>query len=97
MPEQGEYVCVRSRDQGVVFGHYLGGFGRHAIIGEARQQHLWEQSALTLFDLVEVGPVKAKCRLSRTREKVEMTEVCGFIPVPLDMVEAFKKHPPHKV
>lgn len=94
MPSIDDYVCARSRDQGVVFGFYAGGYGRNASFREARQQYSWSQSALTLFDLVQKDPEETGLRLSApiTEGLVEMTEVCGFIPVPKEMVDKFRKH-----
>lgn len=91
MPAENEYVCVRSRDQGVVWGFYQWGSGRTAKINEARQQRRWEENAMTLFELVQTDPKKTKIQLSDPVEWIEMTEICGFIKIPDNMVEKFRK------
>jgi hypothetical protein len=93
MPNEGDYVCVRSRDQGVVWGTLSFLSGRHCRLVNARQQFSWRGNATTLFDVVKKGPTATNLRLSETIEEIDMTEVCGVIKVAEAMVEAFKNHP----
>lgn len=94
MPAFGDYVIVRSRDQGCMLGTYFGGSGRHVILTDARQIYSWGSNRLTLVDLARRGPQGAGLRVSVSTEsdQVEMLEACGIISVAKDQVEAFKSH-----
>lgn len=93
MPQEGDYVCVRSRDQGVVWGTLVYMSGRECRIKEARQQFSWRGNATTLFDVVMKGPAATSLRLSEVVPEIDMTEVCGVILVPDERVDEFKNHP----
>lgn len=97
MPQEGDYVCVRSDHQGVVWGTLVWAVGRECRIKDARQQYEWLGGAMTLFDLVNKDPEKTQLKLSETVPEIDMKEVCGIIMVPGKMVEKFKSHPPHEV
>jgi hypothetical protein len=77
---RGEYVVVRSRNQGCVCGFYQGHSGTEVTLTEARQIYSWSGNRLTLFDVCEeVGEV----RLSAPVAEITMTEACGIItPAP---------------
>lgn len=94
MPAFGDYVIVRSREQGCMLGTYAGGSGRHVILSDARQIYSWGGNRLTLVDLARRGPEGALLRLSVSTEsgQVEMLEACGILPVAAAHVEAFKSH-----
>ena len=93
MPAPGEYVIVRSRDQGCVCGEYRSHHGREVVLSKARQIYSWEGGRLTLIDFAVVpGP----CKLSREAPgEVVMLEACGIIPTTAD-VEAFLRAHPHE-
>jgi hypothetical protein len=94
MPQEGDYVCVRSRDQGVVWGTLVYVVGRECRLRDARQQHSWGGGkCLTLFDVVMKGPEVAHVKLSETVEEIDMQEICGVILVPKKWIKAFKEHP----
>lgn len=93
MPEEKDYVCVRSRDQGVVFGTLVWRVGRECRLRDARQEYSWAKSALTLFDLINKGPSKTGCKMSEPIEEIDMTEICGVLMVPQNRVAEFKTHP----
>lgn len=93
MPKPNDYVCVRSKDQGVVWGILVWRSGRECCIREARQQYSWSDNATTLFDVIKKGPKITNLRLSETIEEIEMTEICGIMYVPPEMAEEFKNHP----
>jgi hypothetical protein len=93
MPQEGDYVCVRSDQQGVVWGTLVWRVGRECRIKNARQQYQWQSGAMTLFDLVSTDPAKTGLKLSHEVEEIDMTEVCGVILVPKSMVQHFKSHP----
>ena len=77
MPSIGEYVVVRSRDQGCVCGEYRGHVGREVTVSNARQIYRWNGQRLTLFD---VAAIPGECRLSATIEtEVTLLEACGII------------------
>lgn len=93
MPREGDYVCVRSRDQGVVFGTLAWRAGRECGLTGARQQFSWGENATTLFDVLAKGPAATKTRLSEEIEEIDMTEICGVLLVPKKWVKSFKTHP----
>lgn len=97
MPQEDDYVCVRSSDQGVVFGYLVWASGREARIKDARQQYDWSSNALTLFDLVNKEPSETGLRLSETVPEIDMKEICGIILMPMNMVKKFIDHPPAEV
>lgn len=78
MPAHGDYVIVRSRDQGCLCGEYRGHSGREVTLSKARQIWNWSGERLTLID-VSVAP--GECRLSREAAgEVILLEACGIIP-----------------
>lgn len=90
----GDYVCVRSSDQGVVYGVLESVSGRECDLLESRQQYDWSQGALTLQDVILQHPKDTGLRLSRTNpEGGRMTEICGIWKVPANLIEAFKTWP----
>lgn len=97
MPQEGDYVCVRSEDQGVVFGILVWRSGRECRLKQARQQYDWATGALTLFDLLNKDPAKTGLRLSESVPEIDMTEICGVIAIPDKLVKKFRDHPPAEV
>lgn len=95
MPNLGDYVCVRSRDQGVVLGELESWHGRTASIKSPRQLWSWRGgNALTLIDAILLGPEAAACRMSRTLPgEIIMTETCGIYSVPPDKAQEFRDYP----
>lgn len=93
MPAEGDYVCVRSRNQGVVWGTLVFRSGDECRIRDARQQYSWSGNATTLFDVVMKGPKATSLRLSEVVPEIDMTEICGVILVPPELIKAFKTHP----
>jgi len=93
MPNIGQYVIVRSRDQGCVCGEYRGHASREVTLTQARQIYSWSGERLTLFDVAVVPDI---IRISRTIEDdggIVMLEACGIIPV-TPAVEAFLRTAP---
>ena len=81
MPDLGQYVIVRSKDQGCVCGEYRGHTGREVVLTQARQMFSWDGERLTMFD---VATVPGDLRISRTVTDpagVLLLEACGIIPV----------------
>lgn len=93
MPNNGDYVCVRSKDQGVVWGFLVWAAGNCCRLSEPRQQFSWDRNALTLMDVVMSGPEKTGLHLSIAGIEIDMTEVCGVYSVPPSLVEEFRTHP----
>lgn len=93
MPVEGDYVCVRSDNQGVVWGTLVCRSGNECRLKEARQQYSWGENATTLFDVVVKGPRITKLRLSEVVPEIDMTEICGVILVPQELIKEFKSHP----
>ena len=85
--ELGQYVVVRSRDQGCVCGEYRGHVGREVTLTAARQIYSWDgNDRLTLIDF---AVVPGNCRLSRVLPgEIIMTEACGIIE-PTPEVESY--------
>jgi len=78
MPSIGQYVIVRTRDQGCVCGEYQQHVGREVVLTNARQIYRWNGNRLTLFDVAEIP---GECRLSTTIQgEVTLLEACGIIP-----------------
>ena len=92
MPKIGDYVCVRSHNQGCVLGTLQSHFGRECTLTGARQIYNWRSDALTLFDVVAKGPVKTQCRLSAANAEITMTEICGILSVPKGRTEEFQTY-----
>jgi hypothetical protein len=80
MPEVGQYVLIRSRDQGVVCGEYQSNIGREVTLKNARQIFRWNGS--DRLTLVDVATVPGEVRVSRvcTAGEMVMLEACGIIP-----------------
>lgn len=93
MPSEGQYVCVRSKDQGVVWGTLVWRSGRECRLSGARQQQSWSRAAINLFTLVSKPPDQTGLVLSETVEEIDMTEISGVILVPERLVDEFKNHP----
>jgi hypothetical protein len=72
----GEFVILRSRDQGVMCGYVRSFAGRTYEIEEARQIHGWSDGANTLCEMAVSG-----CGLARISEPtvrpVIVHDVCG--------------------
>lgn len=90
----GEYVILRSRDQGVVFGKLLSlvtspmGLGV-ASIEEARQLHYWSD-ANTLIEMSNYGCGQA--RISEPAEEVVIVfGVCGVLKCTAKAVRNLKQ------
>jgi hypothetical protein len=77
MPDIGQYVIVRSRDQGCVCGEYRGHVGREVTLTQARQIFRWSGNRLTLFD---VAAVPGSVQVSAEVAECVMLEACGIIP-----------------
>jgi hypothetical protein len=73
----GEFVIVRSRDQGVVCGVLDTLVGRVAVLTDARQIHSWSDGANTLFEMSLRGCGTA--RISEPVKRVMVHEVCGVL------------------
>lgn len=85
MPNIGQFVIVRSRDQGCVCGEYQGHVGREVTLFNARQIFRWNGKRLTLFD---VATVPGELQISETVTDpagVTMLEACGIVPVTPDV------------
>lgn len=93
MPKIGDYVCVRSENQGVVWGFLVFHSGSGCQLREPRQQYSWSKDALTLMDVVMQSPSATGLRLSRRGLELDMTEICGIYSVPEELVEEFRNHP----
>lgn len=90
MPSVGQFVIVRSRDQGCVCGEYQSHVGREVTLCNARQIYSWSDNRLTLFDF---AVVPGTCRLSRVLPgEVVMLEACGIIPTTPDVEKALRNH-----
>lgn len=89
----GDYVCVRSRDQGVVWGVFAGNYGREVTLTDARQQHGWGSKALSLFALIIKGPGGTGLRLDHPVAEILMLEACGVIFVAPDVAEQIRAWP----
>lgn len=88
MPDIGQYVLVRSRDQGCVCGEYRGHTGREVTLGQARQVFRWNGKRLTLFD---VAVIPGELRISEAVEEAVLLEACGIIPVTPEVEKALRK------
>lgn len=90
MPKKGDYVIVRSRDQGCMCGEYQTHQGREVVLRNARQIFSWSQGRLTLVDF---SVVPGECRLSRASSgEVVMLEACGIINVTPEMEQFLRSH-----
>ena len=88
MPAIGDYVIVRSRDQGCMCGEYQGHIGREVRLTKARQIYSWSGQRLTLVDF---SVVPGECRLSRVSAgEVVMLEACGIIPTSPEVESALR-------
>lgn len=86
MPAIGDYVVVRSREQGCMCGEYQWHSGREVCLANARQIYSWDGKRLTLVDF---AVVPGSCKLSAVAPgEVLMLEACGIIPT-TPKVEAF--------
>jgi hypothetical protein len=74
----GEFVIVRSRDQGVVCGVLRIEAGSVVELEDARQIHSWTDGAHTLFEMSSHGVGKA--RISEPVARIRIREWCGIIP-----------------
>jgi uncharacterized protein (TIGR02996 family) len=91
MPAPGDYVIVRSRDQGCVCGEYVSHHGREVVLDKARQLFSWAGGRLTLVDF---AVVPGECRLSRVSAgEVVMLEACGIIPTAPEVGTFLRAHP----
>lgn len=91
MPSPGEYVLVRSRDQGVMCGEYVTHTGREVTLRFARQVWSWTENRLTLVD---VSVVPGSVRLSRpSHGEVVMLEACGIITPTPEVAAFLRGHP----
>jgi hypothetical protein len=97
VPQEGDYVCVRSRDQGVVFGILVWKAGRECRLKDARQLYNWGKKSLTLFDLCGKGPKASAAQISESVPEIDMTEICGAILVPEKMVREWQSFPATEV
>lgn len=92
MPVEGQYVVVRSRDQGCVCGEYVSHHGREVVLRAARQIWNWSGERLSLIDF---AVVPGECRLSRpSAGEVVLLEACGIIPTTSE-VEEFLRNKEH--
>ena len=90
MPEVGQYVLVRSRDQGCVCGEYRCHHGREVTLANARQIFSWAGARLTLIDF---AAVPGECRLSRVAPgDVVLLEACGIIPTTAEVESFLRAH-----
>jgi len=87
MPDIGQYVIVRSRDQGCVCGEYQGHVGREVTLRKARQIYRWSGNRLTLFD---VASVPGSLQVSAEVAECVMLEACGIIPTTAAVEEALR-------
>jgi hypothetical protein len=87
----GQYVIVRSRDQGVVAGYLEAAEGRLARVREPRQLYRWA-STFVLIELASYGPrSETEQRYSRPGlEPLIMTETCGILPCHPDAAEKIR-------
>ncbi len=91
MPAPGQYVIVRSRDQGCVCGEYRSHHGREVVLSKARQLFSWEGARLTLFDF---AMIPGQWRLSREAPgEVVMLEASGITPTTPDIETFLRAHP----
>jgi hypothetical protein len=74
----GQFVIVRSREQGVVCGVLEEYSGRCVKLSDARQVHSWQDGANTLFEMSRRGCGTA--RISEPVETILILEACGIIP-----------------
>ena len=74
----GDYVIVRSRDQGVMCGYLKAIDGRQVTITQARQIWSWSTKALALPDLALHG-VRGTARMSAPAPEVIFLEACGVL------------------
>lgn len=88
MPDIGQYVLVRSRDQGCVCGEYQSHAGREVTLANARQIFRWNGKRLTLFD---VAVIPGELRMSETVREAVLLEACGIIPVTPEVEIALRK------
>ena len=91
--QPGDYVCVRSRDQGVVWGTFGGNAGREVALTDARQQHSWSSKSLSLFRLAAKGPAGSGLRLDMQVSEILMLEACGVILVLPAVAALFRTWP----
>lgn len=88
MPDLGQYVIVRSRDQGCVCGEYQSHIGREVTLANARQIFRWSGKRLTLFD---VATIPGELRISETVAEAVLLEACGIIPVTPEVEQHLRK------
>lgn len=74
----GQFVIVRSRDQGVVCGVLRAYAGRAVELDNARQIHSWSDGANTLFEMSLEGCGRA--RISKPVAEITILDACGIIP-----------------
>lgn len=74
----GQFVIVRSRDQGVVCGVLRVEVDAVVELSDARQIHSWADGARTLFEMSLYGCGTA--RISEPVERIRVREWCGIIP-----------------
>ena len=90
MPEVGQYVVVRTRDQGCMCGEYRCHHGREVTLANARQIFSWAGARLTLIDF---AAVPGECRLSRVAPgDVVLLEACGIIPTTPEVESFLRAH-----
>jgi hypothetical protein len=92
MSKAGDYVLVRSREQGVMCGEYVWHSGREVHLRNARQIWSWSGQRMTLVD-VSVVP-SGEMKISRASAgDVVMLEACGIIVPSSEVAEWLKNLP----
>ena len=90
MPAVGQYLVVRSRDQGCMCGEYQYHLGREVGLLNARQIYSWSGSRLTLVDFASVP---GECRLSRVAPgETVMLEACGMTATTPEVERFLREH-----
>lgn len=91
MPTPGQYIVVRSREQGCMCGEYVYHHGREVTLANARQIFSWSGQRLTLIDF---AAAPGECRLSRVAPgEVVLLEACGLIPTTPEVEAVLRAHP----
>jgi hypothetical protein len=85
----GQFVIVRSREQGVVCGVLKEQSGRAIVLDDARQIHAWSDGANTLFEMSLRGCGSA--RISEPVETILILEACGVIPCTAEAEENLRQ------
>jgi hypothetical protein len=89
VPETGQYVVVRTREQGCMCGEYQWHTGREVCLAKARQIYSWSGKRLTLVDF---AAVPGECRLSvEAPGEVLLLEACGIIPTTKEVERFLRK------